>query len=299
MPTPGLSLVGFIDQQQAAINHLRTSCLPNDPADAALLAEWNVARSALGHPTPNAGNPSILPIPAPHDIYINHLTAQPWVQMAFQMFGYTNPNFALVEIAPLLAFQFHVDSDRSGHHCGGLSSPDLGQLLPVCLPIQQPQPLDQTTLLNHLPQSITIKSRNLNVRALLAGALGYNQNGYQSIVVGMQVHVALPFVHVVRLNGRCYLHNGYHRAYGMGTAGATHIPCFLRDVTTPEEAGIMPEGPIWPTFPLRILQAANPPTVGHFIDGRAHPVQIRSVSRILHVTWSETAMPDEYENLNP
>jgi hypothetical protein len=293
MPTSGLSLVGFMDQLPQAIHHLRTACVPDDMSEAHNVAEWNRARAALGHPTPNAGNPSILPIPAAHDEYIKQLLAEPWVKAAIKVFLYGNAEFKLVEIAPLLACQFHVDIDRSGHHCSLLNSPTIDDLLPICLPMAQQKVMDQSPLIIQQNQSITIKCRNLNIRPLLAGGVDYVREGYHSIVAGMQIHVALPFVHVVRLDGKCYLHNGYHRAYGMGAAGATHVPCLLRDVATPAEAGIMAEGPIWQTFPMRILTSSNPPTVGHFVDGRALPVQIRSVSRILHVTWSETIFPDE------
>ncbi|HKT19523.1 MAG TPA: hypothetical protein VJR47_15855, partial [Stellaceae bacterium] len=214
------------------------------------------------------------------------------------MFSY-KPDFKLVEIAPLLAYQFHVDGHRSGQHCQALQNPTLDQMLAICLPMQQPKLQDQKPIIDRQAQSISIKSRNLNVRSLLAGALGYNQTGYESVVAGMQIHVALPFVHVVRFNGRYYLHNGYHRAYGLAKAGATHMPCFLRDASKAEDAGILPEGPVWVTFPLRILEAANPPTVGHFVDGRAYDVKMRSVSRLLTVTWVETAVPDEYDQLTP
>ncbi len=302
MPTPGLSLVGFIDHQAAALHHLRWGCVPNDGSDAALIAEWNAARAAIGHPTPNAGNPQIQPIPASHDAYVNELLQEKWVQSAFQIHNY-RPEFRLVEIAPLLAYQFHVDADRSDQHCNALHNPTLDQMLPICLPKQQLKLQDQKPIISPLAQSIVIKSRNLNVRQLTAGAFAYNQNGYESVVAGMQIHVALPFVHVVRLNGRCYLHNGYHRAYGLAKAGATHMPCFLRDAANEQDAGIVlepqpPQPPVWQTFPSRILQAANAPTVGHFVDGRARQVNIRSVSRVLTVTWVESALPDEHAQIS-
>src|SRR5690349_19830789 len=115
MATPGLSLVGFLTDQQQAIQHLRVHCVPLDPSDAALLQAWHSAKAKRGPPMPKAGTPEIKPIPDPH--YVQQLTQQPWVQEAFRMFNYANADFKLVEIEPLLAFQFTVDTDRSNFHC--------------------------------------------------------------------------------------------------------------------------------------------------------------------------------------
>ena len=38
MPTPGLSLVGFMIDQQQALTHLRMQCVTPDASDAALIA---------------------------------------------------------------------------------------------------------------------------------------------------------------------------------------------------------------------------------------------------------------------
>src|SRR5208282_2577442 len=107
-------------------------------------------------------------------------------------------------------------------------------------------------------------------------------------IAGIQFHSSMPFVHVVRYNGRCYLHNGFHRTVGVRKAGATHVPCILRDVNTISEVGIDGD-----TFPVHLMESANPPTVGHFTQNRAWSVTLRNYSRILHVSWAEYMVPDE------
>jgi hypothetical protein len=62
MPSPGLSLVGFLDQPEA-MNHFLAACVPQDSAPAALIAEWNIAKQKLGAPIPNAGYPNVQPLP--------------------------------------------------------------------------------------------------------------------------------------------------------------------------------------------------------------------------------------------
>jgi hypothetical protein len=194
---------------------------------------------------------------------------------------------------------------RANHHCSLLSNPSIGDLMPICLPQAQPQTPDLLTdlLVDYKPNSIFLKSKNLNFQHLNFGIYGYNLNGYNTTVAGLMLHMSLPFSHVVKFDGRYYLHNGFHRAYGAAKAGATHMPCFIREVTTAEDVGIKPEvlapwNP-WMTFPLRLLQSSDPPTVGHFSRGYAHAVKLRSVSHTLQVAWSETVMPDEYDRMKP
>jgi hypothetical protein len=105
----------------------------------------------------------------------------------------------------------------------------------------------------------------------------------------MRFGVTLPFASVARYNGKYYLTNGFHRAIGLRQAGATHMPCMVRDVATPEDVGIQPPG----TFQLPLLESPDPPTVGHFTQGRAHNVTIRQFARFLHVSWAEYAIPEE------
>jgi hypothetical protein len=69
----------------------------------------------------------------------------------------------------------------------------------------------------------------------------------------------------------------------------------VRDVSTPQEAGIM-DGQ---TFPLSLLESGDPPTIGHFTQSKALDVSLRALSRVLHVTWSESVLPDEYDRMNP
>lgn len=83
MSTPGLSLVGFMTDQQKAFQYLRTQRVRSDPSDAALLKEWNAAKAKRGAPMPNAGKPDVLPIPATPTAYITQLRQQAWDRKPF------------------------------------------------------------------------------------------------------------------------------------------------------------------------------------------------------------------------
>src|SRR5260370_33738773 len=57
--TRGLSLVGFIDQQRQALEHLRNYCVHPDISDGPLLKEWATAKTKIGSPIPKAGAPDV------------------------------------------------------------------------------------------------------------------------------------------------------------------------------------------------------------------------------------------------
>jgi hypothetical protein len=278
MPTPGLSLVGFMDEAQGK-DHLRNACIPPDPTDAALTAAWQAAKAQLGAPVANAGNPALDPIPPSHAAYILQVTQLPWVAAALAA-DLAGATFQMVEIDPLLAFQYTVDTDRGAHHCAGLPNPpSLDQMLEVCLPLAiKPEPL-QTSL---QPQSLMVRCRSANFRVIRQGS--FNDQAGNLAGAGVLLGNSLPFAHVVRYSGRCYLHNGYHRAIGLRAAGADRIPCIFRDVPTAEVAGIRTDNL---TFPEALLTSVNPPTLLHFTGGRAHGVSLRAHARVIHVSWAE------------
>ncbi|HXW29061.1 MAG TPA: hypothetical protein VEK55_06830 [Xanthobacteraceae bacterium] len=279
MPTPGLSLVGFMDQAQA-INHLLGVCIPTSPAIPSLIAEWTAAVAKRGPPIANAGNPDIQPIPADGQAYLAQLHQEKWVADSLAMTP--GATFQMVEIDPLLAYQFTVDNSRSSYHCGKLNPmPPLGDLLMVCLPTAFPNEQINVT---QQPSAVMLKTKSLNVRIVQQGFFQAENK------LGIQFGMSLPFVHVVRFNGRCYLHNGFHRIVGVRKKGATHVPCLFRDVSTSQEAGIRDDGA---TFPLQLLQSADPPTLAHFTQGRAYDVTLKAMTRIVHVTWHEYGIPDE------
>ena len=76
----------------------------------------------------------------------------------------------------------------------------------------------------------------------------------------------------------------------MRNAGATHIPCLVRDVNDAGAAGIRNNGS---TFTEDLLTSGNPPTLAHFTQGRAYDVNLKQKIRVLHVSWSDYVVPIE------
>jgi hypothetical protein len=175
MPTPGLSLVGFMTDQLQAINHLRTPCIPKPSArsDAELVADWQAARGKIGRPVANAGRPQLRPIDDTHPHIQQVLFASPLAPALAPLLA-AGATFQMVEIAPLLAYQFTVDTARSGNHCKTLSKPPTeDEVFNCCLPLlphSDPIHISQQGL-PRVGQSVVIKSRSLNLQMTAEGPM--------------------------------------------------------------------------------------------------------------------------------
>ncbi len=287
MATAGLSLLGFMNQQEA-IAHLLAHCVPEKREVPALVELWQAARARKG-PAMNGGNPNIKDMPAANRPYIDMLLRQQWLTQFLTLVH--GGEFKLVEIDPLLTIHFMVDLKRSNDRCRALpQNPDVADLLPICLPDKY---ADAEISMIRLPDmankplnvgSFLLTAPSLNVRIVEAGYFKADNK------IGIQFGLPVPLVQVVRFNGRCYLHDGLHRTIGARRKGATHIPCLFRDAQSAAEIGLKPDKS---TFSLQILESADAPTVGHFTQGRACEVQLRHYKRVVHVNWAEYAIPDE------
>jgi hypothetical protein len=268
-----------------------------DLTQAEMLQEWRAAKSRLGTPAPKAGVPEIREFDPAEIPYIGELRALPWVQALLQRPIYRAASFKLVEIAPLLAHQPFLDLDRVDRGCQGLGRATVAELMRLCLPRVQSKPLEPPTVILQQWDSITIKSRKAHIEAFVPGIATIDENGFERTIAGVSLESSLPFVHVVRLGGRYILRTGYHRVFGAAKRGATHIPCLVRDHADGDGSGGTPEPLNWLLVPQRLLESSDPPTLGHFLDGRAHEVTLRATSLVMQITWSHNVLPDEYDGL--
>jgi hypothetical protein len=285
MPIPGLSLVGFMDQGQA-VAYLRDSCVLEQTRQRDLLLRWHSAQTRRGDPFPRAGDPDILDIPNSHDAYLEAVKKNPRYARTV---GTMNPSFKLVEIVPLLAFQFHVCLSRADGLWTAGGRPPEDEIVNRCLPHIPQKP----TAIHYeeIPESKTFRivSDDLNVQVINWGQFLNPQQqpiydeGLHAFITGLTYGEGSSLVQVARFNGRCYLRNGYHRAYALGKLGVTHIPCILLDAPnfsdiTERRGGFFSRG---------LLESNNPPTCGHFINDRAYSVTLKTRKRIIEFQCRE------------
>lgn len=278
MSTSGLSLFGFLDRAQA-ITHLRNACVPTPGAtDDDLGCLWDKAVNDVQGSPANCGNPQIEDIDV-DDPYISMIANHSQIALPVQQYLTMGASFKFVEVDPLLAFQVIVDTDRTHDHCSKMQCPPTrDDLFQACLPPVVSKDAYHYSIQDH---SAVIRSRSHNL-SINAKATLFPDG------LAVPFGWSLPLVHVVRFEGLCFLHNGYHRAFGARSAGATHVPCLFRDVTQPGEVGNGPGH-----FDMRIMRSENPPTMAHFTERRAATVRLRLSSRIIHVSWSEHVIYEE------
>ena len=285
MQKEGLSLFGFMEEQ-IALNYLATRCVLPDKSLATLHQLWEDAKTKLGLPIPNAGYPEIQDIPKNYKSYLQGVVNKnPRYK---DTVGNLSASFKLVEIDPLLSYQFHVELERIVNPFDtSTNTSSMGKLLEICLP----QKVDEVPrgYEFHQDHSVLIKVSDVNIDVLAKGPIGGNPDQKLN-ALGVLYGLKSPLVQVIRYNGRCFLRNGFHRAYILKQAGVSHIPCVLLEGNSAQDIGPI-DGQI--AFSLELLESQNPPTCVHFSECRAYPVTLKSISRIIHVNWSVYNLLDE------
>ena len=273
MPKPALSLFGFFEKEKA-FEYLQKVCLVGDSSQEALLQHFQCAQSGLGSAIIGAGSPEIGDLPVECQSYCQAVLSSPDAQALASI---SPISIRLVEIAPLLAFQHHIELERAENlYCSTFEAPSIEEMLSVCLPLS-PQSLPWEFSEPQSPNSWTIRTPSFNLRAI-GGGLFTLPNGESYF--GVKVAGASPFVWVIQFEGRSYLNNGYHRGFSLGKVGAKYMPCIFQEVQSLN-------GITNPNFPIEVLQSENPPTLGHYVYGRAYPINLRNYRRYMQTTYAE------------
>ncbi len=270
-------------EKERALDYLRKRCFFPDMSREVLLRHWSSARRLL-QPIPNAGRPDIREVPSQYLPYLEGVKASPRFTSTVQNLPWS---FKLLEIEPLLAFQFHVIIDRADDLCGRLNSAStMDSILRICLP-HHLEEIDAEAVVEG--NGIRITSPTLNVRLFAEGKLTYEQKRHL-VQVEVGYGMASPLVHALRLNGRCYLRNGFHRAYGLRRLGFTHLPCLLLEAADFAQLGATGADA---TFECSLLESTNPPTCGHLTRGQGYPVSVRTATKEITISWAESILRAE------
>jgi hypothetical protein len=290
MSIPGLSLVGFLPEP-AAMNYFKLVCVyPPDCDDAQHAERWATAVTQLGTQphVPDPGKPEIRDFPDGFETHLNSVRSTIRFQ---QVHASPDCSFKWIELAPLLAYQFHVLSDPPDLPSFS-TPPTADEIVNACLPLAGPQvPVGRVATGDANQGSVVYRSESLNfsVLGVLGGATGYEPQA-DLFPTGVAVGMRTPFVQVAQFDGRCYLRNGYHRAAQLLRAGATHLACIFQDVAdyrlVDQRVGM------GSTFDMPTMQSENPPSVAHFGDAVALHVPLRKFSRTIAVTWTDVTIPD-------
>ena len=241
----------------------------------------------LGPPFPKAGQPDVRPIPGGQETYLQGVRDHPRFDSSVQIPGLRSWSFKLMEIDRLLIYQVSISNEFVKRHSGDPSHPPtIGGMLRTCLPLQ----LDgEQPIVSMRPNVVQITLRDMYCRLL--GGLQHVANPRDQIsMTGVFCASSSNLAQVVRCNDRTYLKNGVHRAYALRSAGATHMPCLYLETSDWSAVGAVGGSS---TFDRDLLESANPPTCAHFSQGRAMNVTLRTMTRIVEVTWSDRIVSED------
>jgi hypothetical protein len=104
-------------------------------------------------------------------------------------------------------------------------------------------------------------SQDRNLR-IVGTCNGPTPDGSGAMALGFVVRVMPSFMQVVQFQGRYYLRDGYHRAYGFLSRGITQVPVFTRTVATIEEVALPG------MLPQHSYLGDRPPLLVDYLDDR-------------------------------
>jgi hypothetical protein len=155
------------------------------------------------------------------------------------------------------------------------------QLIERCLPVA-PEGISVTWEQDQARHGLLIRHADFNVEAIVGGGAPTPEG---AVVVGPLIGLRAAWVHAIQIGDRMYLRNGYHRAVGLMEAGHTHMPCLVVHGQR-SQLGVH-------DFPPAVLEGPNPPTVGHFSVERATELQLRRITKMIAITWTEYLVAEQ------
>lgn len=148
-------------------------------------------------------------------------------------------DIAMVDLDRIIAFQPHVFTNDASERVAALDPDDLQSIAELTLPIGGTAPV--SVQYDQLKQAYTITSPNPNLK-VVGNINGQMPDG--TITFGFAVAVASSSVQVAQFQGRYFLRDGYHRAFGLLSRGITHVPAYICKFDTTENlapAGMLPQ----------------------------------------------------------
>ncbi len=139
----------------------------------------------------------------------------------------------LVDLRRVCAAQPQIHIEDAIKRVAGIGAGDVSAIADVTLPlhvdIALPVAFDQSK------NSWIISAANPNLRVV-----GHFNAPVAPGVLGFGFAVALhkSYLQVAGLNGRYFLRDGYHRAYGLLAAGIHQVPALVKDFASFEEVGL-------------------------------------------------------------
>jgi hypothetical protein len=271
---PGRALIGWMRPDQA--HGLLQPSMPEPTLTAGVVqrAHEAVAARAAGVDQ----DALITSVPAELAEHVKALDASP----AAKPMHDEGWKVALVDLTRVCAFQPAIVSDQALARVQAAGKDDLVSVAAITLPLTQGDQLP--VQYDPIHQAWTVTSANPNLR--IAGHVGPLPVGPGAAALGFAVVAGPSFLQVGRYNGRHYLRDGYHRAFGLLSCGISIVPAFVRDITRFEELMADPRT----MLPQDAYQGERPPVLTDYLDSTVSAaVQLPAVHKMIIIQGLELA----------
>jgi hypothetical protein len=196
----------------------------------------------------------ITSVPAELGEHVRALEASPAARPMFDE-GWT---VALVDLTRVCAFQPVVFTDQALARVQAVDKDDLASIAALTLPLTHGE--QAQVQYDQLHKAWTVSSANPNLR--VAAQIGPLPVSPVGSALGFAVTVGPSFMQVGCYNGRHFLRDGYHRAFGLLSREITIVPAFVRDITRFEE--LLPDPRTM--LPQESYQGERPPVLPDYLD---------------------------------
>jgi hypothetical protein len=168
----------------------------------------------------------------------------------------TSGEIRIVDLSRVCAAQPQILIEDAITRVRGLSAADLQGIAAITLPLPTHEPVPVTFDPHKNAWLLGSPNPNLRVVGHFNSSVG---PGYSAF--GFAVGLQKSYMQVAGLNGRYFLRDGYHRAYGLLAAGITHAPALVKDFGMLEEVQ-MPPG----MLPQSAYMGDRPPTLMDYLN---------------------------------
>jgi hypothetical protein len=248
---PARALIGWLPPAEGAL--WLAGRQAGQQADPALLARCEQARAAVDARPPGVDQSGLLADPPA--ALAEHIVALQQDPMSAPLFA-EGFEARLVNLSQVCAAQPQIHVEDAIQRVAGLSADDIRGIAAVTLPLPTPVTLSSSFDSTKMTWIVSSPNPNLRIAAQFSAPVGPGLIGY-----GFAITVSKSYLQVAGLNGRYFLRDGYHRAYGLLAAGITHVPALVKEFGSIEEVGL-PAG----LLPQAAYLGSRPPRLEDYLD---------------------------------
>jgi hypothetical protein len=219
------------------------------------LATCEAARQVVAARPPGVNQEELfVDLPAVVTAHIEALRQNPTSAQILAQAG--EPKF--VDLTKVCAAQPQIYVEDALKRVAGITADDFVALIELTLPL--PMPGQIPVVFDDVKNAWILSSPNPNLR--VAGHF-HSQVAPGVMGFGFAVSLQKSYLQVAGLQGRYFLRDGYHRAYGLLAAGIRNVPALVKECQSFEQVGL-PQG----LLPQAAYLGDRPPLLPDYLDNQ-------------------------------